>query len=160
MTRSVRPGVGPVSEILAISAGEPTLRVSLVSISSLRPHERHLPFRREELRRQILEDGALRVPVLVDGLTGALLDGHHRVAALRSLGAGLVPAAVVDYSSPEIEVRPRRVDVPVSKALVRATARSGRLLPPKTTGHVLPTELPEVDVPLSDLLIEREVDEE
>ena len=140
--------------------GDLSVDISLVPVSSLRPHETTIPARSRQLGREILEDGVLRVPVLVDRQTGALLDGHHRVAALRSLGARVIPAALVNYSSPEVEVRPRRLDVPVSKGLVRATAASGGLLPPKTTRHVLPVDLPEVDVPLRDLIsLPRERDE-
>ncbi|MDK2464269.1 MAG: ParB N-terminal domain-containing protein [Candidatus Korarchaeota archaeon] len=137
---------------MTLTSGDLSVDVSLVPIYSLRPHEMTIPARRRHLGREILEDGVLRIPVLVDRQTGALLDGHHRLAALRSLGARAVPAALVNYSSPEVEVRPRRLDVPVSKGLVRVTAASGRLLPPKTTRHVLPIDLPEVDVPLRDLL--------
>jgi len=135
----------------AISSGELDIYVSLIPADSLIPHETTMVNRLSRLIREIHEDGVLRIPILVDAKTGTVLDGHHRLEALRRLGARLVPAALVDYDSPDVSVAPRRVDVPVSKAEVRRAAISRELMPPKTTRHALPIDLPEVDIPLRDL---------
>jgi len=143
--------VRPVRRLFDLESGPLIVRVCLIPLDSIRPHEMAREERLSELEREIREDGRLRVPVLVDGGSGALLDGHHRVEALRRMGARLAPAALVDYRSPGISVEPRRVDRPVSKELVVRTAREGGLMPPKTTRHVLQLELPEVGVRLEDL---------
>lgn len=139
----------------SLSSGDLAIHVSLVCTESLLPHEMTQADRLSKLLREIREDGFLRVPILVDAKTGTVLDGHHRLEALRRLGAHLVPAALVDYDSPDVSVTPRRVDVPVSKAEVRRAAISGELMPPKTTRHALPIDPPELDVPLRDLMLGR-----
>ena len=107
---------------------------------------------------EILEEGILRMPIVVDGKTGVILDGHHRYHALRRLGAELVPTFLVNYSSQEVSVFPRRIGYKVSKRLVVDMAMEGKLMPPKTTRHVLEVEPRPVNVSLRELL-RREVDE-
>ncbi len=118
----------------------------------LKPHEMTIEKCLKNIKSQIRDDGRLYMPVIVDRRSMTILDGHHRYAALTQLGAKLVPALLVDYRCPELEVYPRRVGVPVSKRIVLEYSRRGLLLPPKTTRHVLPVEPREVSVPLRDLM--------
>jgi len=78
--------------------------VKLVPIIALRSHERVIEEHVEELMRQLLRDGRLYYPVLVDEATMVVLDGHHRVEALKRLGARNIPALLVDYSSDVVRV--------------------------------------------------------
>jgi hypothetical protein len=80
-------------------------KISLVSIERVRPHERAVEVRVRELLRDLEATLILRKPVVVDEETLTLLDGHHRLQALRRLGVELVPAALVRYSDPRIVVR-------------------------------------------------------
>src|SRR2546427_7227657 len=48
---------------------------------------------------QIRKDGYLRRPVLVADGELVILDGHHRVEAIRALGARRIPAYLIDYFS-------------------------------------------------------------
>jgi len=124
---------------------------ALVETDSLRPHEQvdeaHLRRLTEEIRR----DGVLYRPVLVDRQSLVILDGHHRVLALRHLGCRFAPAYLVDYDDARIQVWPRRRDVPVSKSSVIQTGTSGRLYPPKTSRHVFPEEPAARPMPLAAL---------
>lgn len=101
---------------------------------------------------EILEEGTLRMPIVVDGRTGVILDGHHRYHVLRRLGAELIPAFLVNYNSQEVSVFPRRIGYKVSKQLVVDMAVEGRLMPPRTTRHVLEVEPMPVNIPLTKLL--------
>ena len=76
-------------------------KISLVSIERVRPHERAVEGRVRELLRDLEATLILRKPVVVDEETLTLLDGHHRLQALRRLGVELVPAALVRYSDPQ-----------------------------------------------------------
>jgi len=81
-----------------------------------------------------------------------VLDGQHRLAALKALGAKLVPAFLVNYRSPWVKVSSWRPGVRVSKEMVIEAGLSGRKLPPKTSRHVVEgVEVPEVNVPLEAL---------
>jgi len=112
-------------------------KISLVSIECIKPHERTVKSKVRKLLRDLLSTLTLRKPVVVDEETLTLLDGHHRLFALRRLGVGLVPAALVNYSDPRILVRRWGGGEAIEKRLVVERAMAGRLFPPKTTRHVV-----------------------
>jgi hypothetical protein len=110
---------------------------ALVESSALLPHEEVEDDRFRALAGEILHDGFLRHPVLVDSRSMVILDGHHRVAVLRTCGCHLIPAYLVDYASPAVRVYPRRSDIPVSKDLIVQRALAHSPLPPRSSRHVL-----------------------
>src|SRR5438128_2796289 len=56
------------------------------------------------LSRSISHDKVLRHPLLADARTGVVLDGNHRLVALRRINCRLAPVALVDYNNPRIRV--------------------------------------------------------
>jgi len=58
----------------------------------------------ENLAAEIRMDEALRHPVIVDKESFVVLDGMHRVAALKILNCQRIPACLVNYKSPSISV--------------------------------------------------------
>ena len=120
----------------------------LVPIESLRPHEKVMEEHVRELMNDIMRDGKLIYPIIVDRETMIILDGHHRVEALRRLGARYVPAILVNYRDNGIKVRSWKRNQVVSKEDVIKAGIEGKLLPPKTSRHITPFEIPEVNVPL------------
>ncbi|NPV70958.1 MAG: ParB N-terminal domain-containing protein [Firmicutes bacterium] len=126
-------------------------RFRLLRLCGLKAHEhvdqRHLLELADEIRR----DGELRQPVLVDERSMVILDGHHRVAALKRLGCLLVPSYLVDYSDDQITVWPRRPDIPITKQNVVRMGLNGTLYPPKTSRHEWPLIPPPAPVPLERL---------
>lgn len=136
-------------------------KIALVSIDRVRPHECVVEERVRELLRDLVSLPVLRKPVVVDEETLTLLDGHHRLKALRRLGVELIPAALVKYSDPRIVVRRWGSGEIIEKRLVVERAMEGRLFPPKTTRHLVALNggevhisevVPEVNVHLKDLL--------
>ena len=111
---------------------------ALVDARRLTAHEEVDEDHLVELTAEILRDGILRQPVLVDSESGVILDGHHRVRALKTLGCSLIPAYLVDYLDSGIEVWPRRPGIPVDKEGVVKAGLSGLPYPPKTTRHEWP----------------------
>jgi hypothetical protein len=65
------------------------------------------------------------------------LNGHHRFAALRAIGAQRIPAWVFDYDSEAVVLERWDDGPPLTKSEVVARARSGRPYPPKTTKHLV-----------------------
>ena len=138
----------------ADAGGAPTqVRFAVIELSRLRPHEQF----REELLRRLLDririDGVVRKPVLVEAEHLVILDGHHRVEALRLLGCKRVPVYLVDYDDGSIGLTtwPGAVVPTVTKAEVVDHGLRGDLFPPKTTRHLVTVSLDEVRVPLDDL---------
>ena len=125
------------------------LKIELVPIEALKPHEQYIEKRVLQLMNEIRRDGVLIKPILVDVKTKIILDGHHRVEALKRLGARLVPAILVDYDDDGVvKVTSWRQGEVVTKETVRRAGLSGKLLPPYTSRHILSRKVPEARVPL------------
>lgn len=91
----------------------------------------------------------LRCPVLVDRNSFVILDGHHRVLALKRLGCGVIPSYLVDYRDPGVEVTVwEPATVKITKESILNAALSGNLYPPKTSKHVWPARFGEHPVPI------------
>jgi hypothetical protein len=125
--------------------------IVLVSSALLRAHERarkkHVDHMEEEIRR----DGYVTHPLLVDKNTMIVLDGHHRLAALRRMGMSRIPVSFVDYKSPSIKVSSWRKGERITKKKVRDAGLSGKLLPIKTSRHIYSRKAIETIVKLEDL---------
>lgn len=80
------------------------MEIVLVELEGLNLHEEVDPGVLRRLLREIEDDEALWCPVIVDKESMVVLDGTHRVYALRALGCKYVCVYFVDYSDPEIGV--------------------------------------------------------
>ncbi len=112
-------------------------RIAILPISLLRPHENVDPDLVKELAEDIKRCGLLRKPIVVDSKTLIIIDGHHRVEALKRLGCRRIPCLLVNYRSPKIAVLSWSRGEPLSKDLVLNAGLRGELLPPKTTRHII-----------------------
>jgi ParB-like chromosome segregation protein Spo0J len=136
------------------------LGVRIVEISHLKGHEQLDPQRLANLKAEIKSDGILKKPIAVDVHTSVVLDGHHRIGALKLLGCSKIPALFVDYQSPQIGVKKAKNGGEYPKQKVLEAALKGKLLPPKFTwhyvrlseeiAHISAIQRP-VNVPLEDL---------
>ncbi len=125
---------------------------AIVPADSLREHEEIEPMRVDEVRRDIEVRRVVDEPVLVARGSLVVLNGHHRFAALRALGAVRVPVFLVDYENGSVLLDRWSPGPPITKAEVLRTAEEGRLYPPKTTRHRLSFKLPPRPTPLDELL--------
>jgi len=131
----------------------PSPRFRLVEIGRLHGHEQIRPSLLAELTALIQKDGVLKRPVLVADRALVILDGHHRVEALRSLGCRRVPAYLVEYESDVVHLTtwPDATVKVVTKQDVIRRGRSGDRFPPKTTRHTLMVPIKERPTRLDDL---------
>jgi hypothetical protein len=119
------------------------LKIALLPIEKLKPHEKGSPLYLELLRQEILRDGMLKYPIIADEKTHVILDGMHRWLALKSLGYKLMPVILVDaFQNPKIRVGRRRIhqyvsdpDEEITIEKVISAGLSGRLMKPRTTRH-------------------------
>lgn len=125
---------------------------ALVPIAVLRAHERVVPAKVQALADELERSGVFVDPIWVARGTDVVLNGHHRIAALRRLGAARVPAWLIDYDGDLVRIDRWTPGRPISKAEVVRRARKGALFPPQTTRHRLAEELPHRPTPLSELL--------
>ncbi len=127
----------------AILTEKSDLKIALLPIDELKPHERGSPLYLELLRQEILKDGMLKYPIIADEKTRVILDGMHRWLALKSLGYKLMPVILVDaFQNPKIRVGRRRIhryikdpDEEITIKRVISAGLSGRLMKPRTTRH-------------------------
>lgn len=113
------------------------LRPRLVRLDQLREHEQHIPEHLEELLQEILRDGVLKRPILVDERTMIIIDGHHRYNCMKRLGKRYIPAYLIDYMREEIVVEPWDGKPPVTKEDVIRAGLTGMRLPPKSSKHMV-----------------------
>jgi len=78
------------------------LEISLVDLEKLHIHEEVVPKLVDQLAESIVKDKVLRHPVMVDQKSLVVLDGMHRVAALKRIGCRRMPVCLVDYNNPAI----------------------------------------------------------
>ena len=81
--------------------GSRLVEVDLRPIGSVLPHEETITDLSSRLSDQIRADGFQRDPIIVDRENHVVLDGMHRLRALKELGARHILCHLVDYSSPD-----------------------------------------------------------
>jgi hypothetical protein len=111
-----------------------------IKIEELKEHEEIRPDYLEELKNEIVLDGILKMPIAVDKNHYIILDGHHRLHALKKIGCKKIPAILIDYRSPEVSVIPWREGENITKDMIIHTALTGGRMPPKTSKHMIMVE--------------------
>jgi len=136
------------------------LKITLLPIDELKPHEKGSPIYLELLKQEILRDGVLKYPIIADEKTHVILDGMHRWLALKNLGYTLIPVILVDAcNNPEIRVGKRRIhryicnsdgEIPIKEVI--SAGLSGRLMKPRSTRHFFPfSKFQQINYPLHQL---------
>ena len=131
------------------------MRVQLIPVEVLKPHEQVIQKKVDQLERMTIRWDAYTKPLLVDGATGTILDGHHRYEIARRLDLQCLPCVVVEYledDSITLLLWPNSDREGISKDDVIRAGLSGDLMPPKTSRHLLSDDLPPISVPLSRLM--------
>ena len=130
------------------------MKVDLVSLEVLRPHEETIPKKVDELEKMTHRWRAYVLPLVVDKKTGVILDGHHRHQVALRLDLKCLPCVQVDYTEDdtiELDVWPNCGRDYVSKEEVIKAGLNGELFTPKTSRHRLSDHLPPISVSLTRL---------
>ena len=133
------------------------MEVELVPIGWLKPHEEVKPRNVDTLHEMTLRWSAYTKPLLVDRVTGTILDGHHRYHVGMRIGLSRLPVILVDYLEDdgiEIDVWPACGLDTLTKQEVIDMALSDGVFPPKTSRHRFSDHMPPIAVPLDLLRIE------
>lgn len=113
---------------------------ALLDPRSLRTHEKVSLRRVFSLFFQITKRGAFTEPLLVDAVSGTILDGHHRHRVALLMRLKRVPCWVVLYLEDEsITLSSRRKSFVVNKEEVIRRATVCEPYPRKTTRHAYTT---------------------
>lgn len=124
------------------------LPIHFVHVKQIRPNECHYPKHAMTLADTILREQLWRIPIVLERISLAVMDGHHRLQAARQLRLKYVPCLLLDYDCVEVGATRRGYIVNPREIVRRAGA--GDLYPPKTTRHRFPSPLPicNISVPL------------
>ena len=125
--------------------------VQLVPVEWLKPHEEIKPRNRDKLLDMTKRWGGYTKPLIVDKMTGAILDGHHRYSIAGELKLARIPVIAVDYLNDDtiqVDVWPAAKIDSLTKEEVIAMSLSGEVFPPKTSRHRIADHLPPIHVPL------------
>jgi L-serine kinase (ADP) len=127
-------------------------RFELLPIDQLHAHEEVDPEEVQKLVRAIRSAGVVEDPIWVAEGSGVVLNGHHRLSALRALHAQRVPAWVLDYEDDSVALERWSPGPAISKSAVVRRALAGELFPPKTTRHRVRLPAERHRIPLTELL--------
>ena len=130
------------------------MKVELVPVETLLPHEKVEEHRVDNLEKMTLRWRAYTKPLLVDRKTGTILDGHHRTKVAVRMELKCLPCVLVDYLEDDgisVSVWPNSGRDSIQKEEVVEAALSGNLFEPKTSRHMLSDRLPPISVPLARL---------
>ncbi|HLC11315.1 MAG: hypothetical protein AUI93_07030 [Crenarchaeota archaeon 13_1_40CM_3_52_10] len=92
------------SQGYSIVGGRIPILVTLKKTSDLNPHEETVAEDLKRLVDALKENPVLRHPIIADMRTGIVLDGTHRLAAIKQLKCNFIPSALVDYDDPKIAI--------------------------------------------------------
>lgn len=81
------------------------IRISLLKTDILHVHEKIIPELKTHLVREIKKDSVIFDPIIADSKLNFVIDGTHRVAALKKLNINLIPAIDVNYLDESILVK-------------------------------------------------------
>ena len=132
-----------------------SMDVSLVDVAWLKPHEEIKTKNRDKLLDMTKRWGGYTKPLLVDSVTGAILDGHHRYSVAICLELTKVPAIVIDYLNCDdisVDVWPNCGLSYITKQDVINMSLSENLYPPKTSKHTISNHMPPIHILLAELL--------
>lgn len=127
------------------------LEFDILPLAQLKAHEETIPERIAGIREDILKSGQMLAPLWVERKSFVVLNGHHRLAALKDLGCSWASCLLFDYSSPYVEVQvcPGAKVNRIDKDSILQAALSGRPFPPRSSLHVLSFDPPDFPTPLS-----------
>ena len=114
-------------------------KINLIDINKLKCHEEINQQHLTEIIYQVKKAGFIRNPVVVDLKNFIILDGHHRVAALKQLGVNKVPVFLVNYQDKDVRVFLRRklkLTGSIKQAVIK-NSLNNILFPSKTTRHLI-----------------------
>ncbi|MGQ9596712.1 MAG: hypothetical protein ACUVUS_04860 [Thermoproteota archaeon] len=111
--------------------------LKVIEIRKLRPHENVENMQLKNMVERIGKNGCLKRAIVADINTLIIIDGHCRTKALVELGHKKIPVILIDYSSPMLKVISWKDSSMFPKEMVIKAGLSGKLLPPKTTKHLV-----------------------
>ena len=126
-----------------------SMEIVLVDLGRVLPTEQVNSDFVDTLAAGMRASGVWTHPLLLESSTLAILDGHHRFAAAKQIGLCTVPAMCVSYRDSRVHLESWRTNHRYTPEEILHRARTGDLLPYKSTRHVTDFVLPQLRLPLA-----------
>ncbi|WP_445178400.1 transcriptional regulator [Pseudomonas sp. McL0111] len=123
-------------------------QISLRPLSEVLQSEQVDPANVLMLRESISRAGHWLEPIIIERMSGIVMDGNHRFNAALQLGLKRVPCIQLDYTDPRVRVRHWQTGQAFEVSRIFTTIARGELFPYKTTRHAFEPALPVVAIPL------------
>jgi len=127
---------------------QPPYIVALRSVALLRASECVDQDQVLELAKKIQTEGQWTQPIPIDGHSGLVMDGNHRLRVAHLLGLRRLPCIPLSYEDPRVQVRCWKTGQDFERQRLSELARRELLLPFKTTRHSFSPCLPQSEIPL------------
>ncbi len=88
--------------------------VELLKTRELIEHEEIIYENLVTITESIRKLGYILKPIIVDERTLAIIDGHHRFNALKTLGAKYIPVVYADYNRDITNIIPGKITIPIT----------------------------------------------
>lgn len=125
-------------------------KVEKIPVEGLHHIENFDAQRADALLQRIKEEGTWTRPIIVTKKGHLVLDGQHRFECAKTLGLKKVPAILVDYK--DVAVWSLRKEYRITVAAVQRKIKKGEIYPYKTVKHKFGFGVPEISVPLDELM--------
>ncbi len=126
-------------------------KIVLLDSNSLKAHEEVEEEHLRELGERIEKDGYLRYPLIVEKSSLVILDGEHRHQFFKRKGYKKIPVYLVDYHEVKVYLRRKEILMELLKESILRLAKENKLLPAKTTRHLMRDRPRAINYPLSAL---------
>ena len=98
-------------------------------------HENIINERKDNLKKYLENNDYFILPsIIACSKTLMIIDGHHRLDIYKEKNIKEIPVLLINYDSPNIWTHDMK---PIDKDEIIASAKSGWLLPPKSTKHMI-----------------------
>lgn len=125
------------------------LKVELLSLDQLKPHEKFCAKNFEYWLAQIEEQQCWTNPILVDREHNIIMDGHHRYQIALQLKLKYIPCILISYDNQFLALSSYSDGTQINCKQIISAACCGRLMEKKSTRHCLAYSLPQVNIPLA-----------
>lgn len=126
-----------------------------MDIKELRAHE-HVDIERvNDLVKKIKKSKIWKTPIIIDGKTNIIMDGHHRVNAANIIGLNFIPCYIAEYSDDNLDVVSWETGSKINQSIIIDAVKKERLLPKKTTKHIFNYKLKDTNIPIDKLVIKK-----
>lgn len=126
--------------------------VAIRPVSFFKPSECVDEARVRELAECIRREGCWLQPMPVEGVTGLVMDGNHRLTVARLLGLKCLPCVPLSYDDPRVGVACWRSGRPFDRRDIFAVLDRQCPLPFKSTRHRFEPPLPATEIRLELLM--------